>query len=165
MPQFEMETSLALSPDQLASELLLMSGVNDELAPFLKMSAPQPWALTPISEWPMNKELFTSRVLLLGLLPIDLHRFKFVSLDRSGFKESSRTLLNAQWCHQRIISAKGSGSSVRDIVYYEGKLAIVGRLLKPLYHAIFVHRHKRLAAKYAGINIGSVGNDCSGRGK
>lgn len=144
-----METSLPVNPDQLASDLLLMSGVNYELSPLLKMSAPQKWATKPISKWPVNSYIFSSTILLFGLIPIDLHRFKLLSVNGMGFKESSKTLFNSQWSHQRTISSNGSGAKVRDVVYYNSKLGFLGCLFKPLYKSIFAHRHKRLKSKYA----------------
>ena len=152
MPKFEMETSLAVSPDQLASDLLLMSGVNYELSPLLKMSVPQTWAAKPISDWPVNNNIFSSTILLFGFIPIDLHRFKFLSVHGMGFKESSKTLLNSLWSHQRTISSNGSGAKVTDVVYYKSKLGFLGYLFKPLYQSIFAHRHKRLKSKYAKIS-------------
>jgi len=89
-------------------------------------------------------------VLLLGFLPVDVHHFKLLAVDSMGIKESSQSLMNSVWSHERIISANGADAKVRDVVYYEGKVAWLGKLLQPLYRAIFVHRHKRLKSKYAG---------------
>lgn len=148
MPKFGMEVSLPVSPDQLSSDLLFMSGVNYELAPILKMSAPEKWAAKPISEWPVNQGIFASKILLFGFIPIDLHRFSFLSVNLMGFKESSTSLLNSLWSHERTISANGSGATVTDVVYYKSKLGLIGYLFKPLYQSIFTYRHKRLRQKY-----------------
>lgn len=148
MPRIEMETSLPVSPAVLASELLTMEGVNDELSPILKMTAPQPWASKPISEWPVNSEIFSSRILLFGVMPIDLHRFKFESVHGMGFKESSKSLFNRHWSHERTIRESGSGATVKDVLHYTSQLGFLGYLFMPLYQAIFSHRHKRLKRKY-----------------
>lgn len=149
MPVFEMEVTLPVNPDQLAADLLVMSGVNYELSPILRMSAPVEWAGKLISEWPVNTDLFSSRILLFGVVPIDLHRFKFLSVDGMGFKESSQTLINSLWSHERRISSNGSGAKVRDVVYYKSKSGFLGCLFKPVYRSVFAHRHKRLKLKYA----------------
>lgn len=148
MPKFEMETSLPVSPDKLSADLLFMSGVNYELSPILKMSAPQKWEVEPISKWPVNSDIFSSTILLFGFLPIDLHRFNFLSVNGMGFKEASSSLLNKLWSHERTISTSGSGSKIKDVVHYKSKLGFLGNLFKPVYQAIFAHRHKRLKLKY-----------------
>ena len=152
MPQFELEIHLPVSPGQLSSDLLSMTGVNYELSPMLQMSAPEPWALQSISEWPTNKDIFTSKISLFGLIPIDFHHFKFLSVHSQGFKESSKSLFNNLWSHERTISSSDSGSKVKDVVYYKSKLGWVGYVFKPVYKSIFIHRHKRLKSKYAKNN-------------
>ena len=152
MPKFEMEVFLPVSPDQLSSDLFLMSGVNYELSPIVKMSAPEEWASKSIAHWPVNEYVFSSIIFLFGFIPIDLHRFKLLSVNSNGFKESSKTLFNSVWSHERNILKSDSGATVRDVVYYKSKIGFLGSLLKPIYHSIFVHRHNRLKLKYAKIS-------------
>lgn len=149
MPQFEMKVFLPANPACLSSDLLCMSGVNYELSPILKMSVPEKWATTSISDWPINEELFSSKVLFFGFIPIDLHSFTFLFVNTSGFKESSKTLINSVWSHERTISNNGSGAIVSDVIYFKSKLGFLGYLFKPVSQAIFAHRHKRLILKYA----------------
>lgn len=148
MPRIEITTSLPVSPRLLASDLLTMQGVNFELSPILKMTCPQNWAAKPISQWPENCELFTSKILMCGFFPVDLHRFKFQSVHCMGFKESSRSLFNSHWSHERTILKTNSGAEVKDVILYENKLGILGYLFMPLYKSVFSHRHKRLKHKY-----------------
>ena len=65
MPSFEMETQLAVSSNELAHDTLNMSGVNYELGPLLKMSAPDIWQSKSITEWPTNQNLFSSNILFI----------------------------------------------------------------------------------------------------
>lgn len=148
MLSFELETQFPISADELAQSTLNMSGVNYELAPLLKMTAPKTWQSTNITDWPTNKNLFGSNILLLGIIPIDRHYFKFETIDRSGFKEISKSIINAQWCHERLIKNIGSGSVIKDVITYQSKLVFLGAFLKPIYKAIFKHRHNRLRTKY-----------------
>jgi hypothetical protein len=154
MPKFEIETPLAVSPEQLSTDLLSMAGVNDELSPLLKMTAPQQWIEKPIFQWPVNIPLFSSTILLFGFIPIDVHRFKFTSVNTMGFKESSSTLFNSLWQHERSIlsDGDGDGATIKDVVYYRSKLAVLGGLFKPVYRWIFIHRHKRIKFKYSESN-------------
>ncbi|MBK8973407.1 MAG: hypothetical protein IPM37_19380 [Hahellaceae bacterium] len=149
MPKFEIESILPLEAETLATDLLCMSGVNDELAPFIRMTTPKSWNSKPISEWPIGKELFSSVILVCGLIPIDMHHFKFQKVGKDGFQESSRSLVNRVWAHERTIVACGPDAKVRDTVFFESRLGWLGHLLTPVYRWIFARRHKRLKAKYA----------------
>lgn len=148
MQKFKMVVSLSVSTDQLSSELLNMSGVNYELFPIIRMSAPKLWSKRPISEWPVEDEVFASAVLLFCFIPIDVHRFRFQSVSGMGFKESSKSLINLLWIHERLISEDHNGAKVLDIVHYRSKFRFLGSLTKPIYQAIFTYRHHRLKRKY-----------------
>jgi hypothetical protein len=118
MPKFEMETYLAIDTNLLAQDSFRMSGVNYELGPILKMSAPDNWYSKSINEWPTGQSLFCSTIYLFGVIPIDRHYFKFSKIDGLGFLESSNSLMNSLWSHERTIKIDGSGSLVKDIVFY-----------------------------------------------
>jgi hypothetical protein len=149
MPCFEMETQLAVSSSKLAHDTLNMSGVNYELGSLLKMSVPDIWQKKSVTEWPTNQNLFSSNILLLGLIPIDRHSFKFKTIHSCGFNETSKSLMNTLWSHERLIKSVGSGSAVKDVIVYKSRLGILGNLFMPVYKAIFKHRHNRLRAKYS----------------
>ena len=149
MPSFEMKTQLTVSANELAHDSLNMSGVNYELGPLLKMSAPDKWQSKPITDWPTNQSLFISTILLLGLIPIDRHYFNFKKIDSFGFNENSKSLMNTLWSHERLIKSNGTGSVITDVIIYKSKLVILGNLIMPIYKAIFKHRHNRLRAKYS----------------
>jgi hypothetical protein len=152
MPSFKTETQLAVSVNELAHDSLNMSGVNYELGPLLKMSAPDNWQSKPITDWPTNQNLFISTILLLGLIPIDRHYFNFKTIDSFGFNENSKSLMNKLWSHERKIKSNGSGSVITDVIIYKSKLGILGNLFMPIYKALFKHRHNRLRAKYSKLN-------------
>lgn len=149
MPSFEIETQLTVSANELAYDALTMLGVNYELGPLLKMTAPDNWQSKPITHWPTNQRLFTSTILLLGLIPIDRHYFNFTKIDNSGFNENSKSLMNSLWSHKRVIKNNGSGSVITDVIMYKSKLGVLGIIFMPIYKAIFKHRHNRLKSKYA----------------
>ncbi len=149
MPSFEMKTQLTVSANELAHDTLNMSGINYELGPLLKMSAPDKWQSKPITDWPTNQSLFISTILLLGLIPIDRHYFNFKKIDSFGFNENSKSLMNTLWSHERLIKSNGTGSVITDVIIYKSKLVILGNLIMPIYKAIFKHRHNRLRAKYS----------------
>ena len=80
------------------SRTLTMSGVNAELRPLVRMTAPAPWATRPIFDWPEQKLLFTSWILLLGVLPIDRHAFSLRSVipEIHGNAETLAVFVNDQ---------------------------------------------------------------------
>jgi hypothetical protein len=148
VPKFEAHSRIEGDQKLVARELLTMEGVNHELHPIVKMTASSEWAKKPLTEWPVNIALFTSTILLFGLVPVDAHTFRLRDVHSNGFQESSSSLVNNEWNHRRTISNQPSGCLVHDVVEYLPKVSILGQMMKPIYKAIFNHRHKRLKRKY-----------------
>lgn len=133
---------------QLAPELLTMQGVNYELMPVVRMTAPENWVQVPIPEWPVDDELFTSVIMLFGFIPLDLHRFGLRAVSWNGFSESSSSLVMKAWRHDRVIESLGTLVRVTDSVEFSPRLSFLGPILSPLYRQVFKHRHQRLRRKY-----------------
>ena len=124
---------------------LTMKGVNQELGPLVRMSAPSDWRDRPITDWPPKTPLFRSWILLFGFLPIDRHSFYFESIDPgSGFEEASSSWMNRIWCHSRTVEGNERYVTVTDSVEYEFRLPLVGLLFLPIYKMIFSIRHRYL---------------------
>lgn len=83
--KFEVSSNLEISSDEV-SELLTMRGVNKELGPLIRMTAPSEWSDRPIYEWPVGRVLFSSWILLFGIIPIDRHKFFFQSIVSGQLK-------------------------------------------------------------------------------
>ena len=152
VPGFEITSTLKGDLKEISTHLLSMDGVNYELFPLVKMTAPPEWADKPLIYWPLKSDLFTSTILLFGLIPVDLHKFKLKEVHISGFNESSSSTWNKEWHHQRTISEQGSGCLVHDVVEYVPNVSLLGRTSMPVYKAIFRHRHRRLRTKYGTID-------------
>lgn len=148
MPSFMFETPLDAKVELLSQDLLNMKGVNYELSPIVRMTVPRDWAYERLSNWPVDKELFVSVVLLLGVLPVDLHFFRMSEAGCYGFQENSASLMNRTWMHNRRIEAIGGASKVIDIVEYQSRMPFLAVVMMPLYKFIFAHRHAKLVAKY-----------------
>ncbi len=144
---FSCRSELAEDADALWSEATL-GDVNRELAPWVRMTAPRRWRQRPIAQWPQRKPLFYSRILLLGLFPVDHHRFYFEQIDANGFVERSRSWGNVYWQHERRLQSTSAGCVLTDTVRYRSRMPLLGRLLLPLYRALFRHRHARLRRRY-----------------
>ncbi len=148
--KFEVSSSLKISPEQIDG-LLTMKGVNTELSPLIRMTAPSEWSSKPIFEWPTGKVIFSSWILIFGILPIDRHTFFFQSIDRQrGFAEASSSLTNKLWHHRREIARNGESCLVTDTVEFQCRLPVLAYILGPAYRFIFNHRHQVLRSFYGG---------------
>jgi hypothetical protein len=144
-------SDLAASADAVLATLTL-DGVNAELRPLVRMTAPLEWARRSLDEWPQRQVLFHSWILLLGVLPIDRHAFYLQSVHPGeGFHETSTSLMNAAWNHERTIMPIDGGCRVTDRVEYRNRIAVLGRLLKPVYQLVFWNRHRNLKLRFGGL--------------
>ena len=146
--EFKEESLLTTSPAIVIDSQLNLHGVNYELGPFLRMSCPKEWKYKALSEWPTGKHLFSSVIFALGFVPIDLHTFFLVETSENGFEERSTSFMNSLWAHSRIVEQEGEYCRVRDNVQFSTRIGVIGILLKPVYQAVFKHRHKRLRARF-----------------
>ena len=143
-------SDLAVDVDVILATLTL-NGVNAELSPLVRMTAPAAFAQRPLQEWPERQNLFISWILLLGVLPVDRHAFYLDSVTPGrGFVETSSSTLNALWQHERTIIPLAAGCRVTDVVEYRCRLPLLGYLLNPVYKLVFWHRHRYLRSRYGG---------------
>jgi len=148
--RFCTSTDLAVDLTVILATLTL-SGVNAELWPLVRMTAPAAFAQRPLQEWPERQHLFNSWILLFGVLPVDRHAFYMQSVTPGkGFVETSSSTINALWKHERTIIPLEAGCRVTDIVEYRCRLPLLGYLLKPLYKLVFWRRHRYLRSTYGG---------------
>lgn len=146
--RFSRASDLAVDVDVILATLTL-NGVNAELSPLVQMTAPEAFAQRPLQEWPERQHLFSSWILLLGVLPIDRHAFYLHSVTPGkGFVESSSSTINALWKHERTIVPLAAGCRVTDAVEYRCRLPLLGYLLKPVYELVFWRRHRYLRSRY-----------------
>ena len=148
MNEFQLTIRLRADVDLVASEVLSVCGVNYELGPLLKMTAPKPWAEKPISQWPVGTRLFRSAVLLFYFVPVDLHSFMFVHTTPKGFSEKSSTLMNSRWEHKRRITESDTGCVITDFVRFTGRVRFLEPLMKQVHLFVFRRRHQKLIHKY-----------------
>jgi hypothetical protein len=148
MRSFEIQSDLAIAPAEFWSNVSLES-VNWELAPFVRMTAPREWQDRPIPDWEVGRELFSSWILLFGMLPVDRHAFRLRAIGPGlEFHETSSSWTNRQWNHDREIRANQSGCTVIDRVSYATRLPLLAPLAGSIYRLIFRSRHHRLRKKY-----------------
>ena len=149
MPSFYFSSDLPVATEDILASLN-MHGVNAELSPLVRMTAPVLYAERSILEWPVQRTLFESWVLLFGFLPIDRHAFFFEAINSNqGFSERSTSWINEYWSHERKVASLHTGCRVTDTVNYKSRVPVVDRLLKPLYQLVFWQRHKNLRGAYS----------------
>lgn len=150
MPSFTFSSDLPV-PFEKFLTTLTMSGVNAELSPLVRMTAPESFSVGNILDWPEQQELFQSWILLFGFLPIDRHAFFLEGVNRNeGFSERSTSLTNEYWCHKRKVVSTSSGCRVTDTVRFKSRIPLIDVLFKPSYQVVFWCRHRNLRRRYRG---------------
>ena len=97
-----------------------------------------------------GKPIGRSWVLLFGLIPIDFDEINLVEIDRGRrFVERSRMLSQRAWEHIRTIQPAADGALITDAVAWEPRLPLPAGAFRPLFRAIFGHRHRRLRRLYS----------------
>lgn len=147
---------MALAADRVWARVVTEEGINDELAPLLRMTMPPRLRGRDLDQvldevLAGDGELGRSWILLFGVLPVDYDDLCIVELEPGRrFLERSRTLAFAVWQHQRSIEPIGAGSCrVTDQLGFELRAAVArvpgaARLALAIVGALFSHRHRRL---------------------
>ena len=129
-------------------------GINDELAPWLRMTSTRELRANGISAVRVGQRVCRSWVLLLGVLPIDFDDITLERLDPpSGFLERSTMLSQRAWEHERTLEPSGPDGGrcvITDRISYEPRVPAPDALLRGIYTAIFRHRHRRLRRRFGG---------------
>ena len=148
--RFEVTSLLSNATLEGVRSTLNMKGVNKELGPLFRMSAPGEWRDRPIKNWPTNQFLFTSWIFLFGIFPFDRHQFYFKETDVSGFCEASSSGTNRIWRHRRSVPGEYGAVTVRDEVSFEPRVFIPGALFRFVARLIFEKRHRYLRNTFGG---------------
>ena len=152
----EQSSTLARPARVVWDRAVTEDGINDELAPILRMTMPEALAGATVDTVEVGVPLGRSWILLGGLLPVDYDDLQLAELEPGRrFLERSRTLSFSVWQHERIVEPEGEESCrVTDRLGFELKRAIawipgVARLSAAVVGFLFRHRHRRLA-RYHG---------------
>jgi ligand-binding SRPBCC domain-containing protein len=127
-------------------------GINDELAPILRMTMPPGLRDRTVATVEVGVPLGRSWILLGRVLPVDYDDLQLAELEPGRrFLERSRTLTFSVWQHERIVEAEGEGACrVTDRLGFELKRGVawmpgMARLAGAVVGFLFRHRHRRLA--------------------
>jgi ligand-binding SRPBCC domain-containing protein len=150
----EVSSRLEASPEAVWERVITPEGINEELGPWLRMTVPGRDGFD-LDSVELGTPIGRSWVLLFGVLPVDFDEINLVELERErGFLERSRMLTQRAWEHRRAIRPVEGGTLVTDAVSWEPRLPLPGGTMRPLFRAIFRHRHRRLIERFGGRPAG-----------
>ena len=148
MIELTFTTHVAAPADAVWRHATTMEGVNFELRPLVRMTAPREARDGTIADLPLGEVGFRSVILAGGVLPIDLHSLTLVEWEDGRFLERSHSLLQRTWEHERTVRAQPGGSVVNDRLRIEPRVRFAAPLVKRIATATFRHRHRRLSARF-----------------
>lgn len=148
----EVTSRLAAPASAVWDRVTTFEGVNDELRPLMRMTAPPHIRRLDSLDVRPGERLFRSWVLLFGVLPFDYDDITLMSIEPGrGFHERSSMLSMRVWEHERTLEPAGESSCVvRDRLSFQPRVPGTARLLRPVVKAVFAHRHRRLARRFGG---------------
>jgi ligand-binding SRPBCC domain-containing protein len=148
----ERSTVLAAPPEWVWAHVTSMRGINDELRPWLKMTAPRAVREMTLEDVELGKRVCRSWILLGGVVPVE---YDDVTLVERGpghrFLEQSPVLSQRSWQHERWIEAVDGGCRISDRLTFEPRLGAAAALSRRVVEAIFTHRHRRLARRFGTL--------------
>jgi ligand-binding SRPBCC domain-containing protein len=144
-PEVVTRSDLAVSPETVWDRVASLDGVNHELGPWMRMTAPRGVQLN-LDQVPLGKRWFRSWILLFGLIPFDYDDLCVIALEPGkGFLERSTMFSARVWEHERTLEPlTGGHTRVTDRVRFEARVSGTAHLHRLIVAAIFRHRHRRL---------------------
>jgi ligand-binding SRPBCC domain-containing protein len=145
----QQESILAAPPDAVWAHVSTFEGINDELGPLMRMTAPATVRALEPDDVVLGERIFRSWILLFGVLPIDFDDLTLVALEPGrGFHERSTMLSMRIWEHERRLQPVSAGTRVVDRLTFAPRLPGMGPLLERFIRLTFRHRHSRLRRRF-----------------
>lgn len=142
---------LAAPREAVWARVSTAAGVNDELWPVFRMTAPARLRQDGLGAVEVGRRICRSFVLLGGVLPIDWDDITLVELDPpAGFRERSSMLSQRVWEHERTLEQTADGCVLTDRIGYLPRVAVPDAALRALFSRVFRHRHRRLQRRFGG---------------
>ena len=138
---------VAADPATVWDRVASVEGVNHELGPWLRMTAPPGVDEIDLETVPLGRKWVRSRVLLFGFLPVDYDDLTLIELEPGRrFLERSQMFSMRVWQHERILEPEGTGTRVTDRLTFTTRRGIPHGFAKRVVRFLFHHRHRRLTA-------------------
>jgi ligand-binding SRPBCC domain-containing protein len=138
-------SDLRAPPEAVWARVASMDGINHELCPWMRMTAPRGAELSPAAV-PLGRRWFRSWILLFGVIPIDYDDLCVERLDPNrGFLERSTMLSARVWEHERTLQPREDGGThLIDRVSFVPRIRATASAHRAVIRVIFRHRHRRL---------------------
>lgn len=149
-PQTVDLTSVVSAPKEKVWERVITpEGINDEMRPWMSMSAPSGVDSLTIDTLELGKPLGKAWLRLFRVIPFDYDKLTIAELDPgTRFHEKSTMLSMSRWEHERTLASVEGGTQVHDRLTFEPRVPLVGPILRHVVAAFFAHRHRRLARHF-----------------
>ncbi len=152
MPTVSLTSRLPVPASTAWEHATSFEGVNHELMPMMRMTAPKGFRSLDSGGVVLGQRLFRSWVLLFGLIPFEYDDLTLVELEPGRrFLERSPMMSMRLWQHERIVQPDGSGGcTVTDNLTFEPRMAFMRPLARAIVGFQFRHRHRRLQSRFGG---------------
>lgn len=152
MPTFSLSSRLPVPASTAWEHATSFEGVNHELMPLMRMTAPRGFHSLDSGQVMLGQRLFRSWVLLFGLIPFEYDDLTLVELEPGRrFLERSPMLSMRLWQHERIVEPEdGGGCTVTDNLTFEPRASVMRPLARGIVGFQFRHRHRRLRKRFGG---------------
>jgi len=152
---FRQSSTIVAPATAVWERVVTPEGINDEMRPWMTMSVPRGADGITIDSVEIGQPIGRAWLRLFGVIPYDFDHLK-VTLIEPGrrFREESTMISMRQWIHDRTVDPAADGSTVvTDVITFTPRLGLrlSGTLLRVVLAAFFRHRHRRLAAHFAGL--------------
>jgi ligand-binding SRPBCC domain-containing protein len=148
--EFEVSSLVPAPPEEVWERIITPAGINHELRPWMRMTLPRGIERIDPETVELGKPIGRSWVLLFGVLPFEYDDVTLVELEPGRrFLERSPMLSQRSWQHERVVEPAEGGSRVTDRIRMEPRLGLPAAPLRPVFRAVFRHRHRRLRAWFA----------------
>ncbi len=146
----EFSSTLAAPVADVWRVITTWPGVNEELAPLMRMTCPPEASDKSVADAQTGVVLFRSWVLLFCFLPVDRHSLQLTRIDAGrGFLEESASWTQAYWRHERTMEPTPTGGcQLRDQVRMRPRLRWFGPGVAWFIGKIFTNRHRRLRLRF-----------------
>ncbi|HXC53232.1 MAG TPA: hypothetical protein VN634_20255 [Candidatus Limnocylindrales bacterium] len=142
---FSVESRLRADASDVWAHASTFEGVNRELAPLARMTAPASIRTLDAESVVLGRKILRSWIFAFGVIPIDYDDLVLVELESGRrFLERSSMLTQRVWEHERIVEPAPIGCTLRDRIRFEPRIPILGHIEKPIYELVFANRHRQL---------------------
>jgi ligand-binding SRPBCC domain-containing protein len=149
--EISVTSRVAAPAERVWERVTTPEGINHELRPVFRMTAPKGLEQFDPAEVPLGRRWFRSWILLGGVLPIDYDDLTILRMEPGrGFLERSPMLSQREWEHERTLEPAGDECTVTDRVRFEPRVGFLGPVLRRFFQWFFRRRHRRLQGWFAG---------------